>query len=429
MGIIPSQRIAALLSPPERQAMALQLVGAGFAMLAILVLARGFGATMAGHYAAVSQTVLFAGIAAIFGYDQALTRAVSGELAHQRTGQARAALRHYGGRVAVGIAIAGILAALASPYLTSIDFPALPIWYLPLAVLTYAALRMTVAGLRGAMHLRLSQGALSLQPAVMLALFVLLWTHGETNEFAPLGDAYLASLCVGAIMGAVLLWRVVARWTVEGSERFERKGPDGYSIGIAGLLIVFTNWVEVAALGYWHDAAQMGVFRVCVQLLTPFQLAYTAYAFSVSPLYAQMLAREEYHAVWARHRADRRFLLAIGGIGAVGMILLGQPILGFLGDEFRAGFWPLAIMGVALLLNLFTATSGIMLTMAHREDIFRRLTVAALLSSLLCIVLLVPHYGMLGTAISVALGVVIREGGSYIAARRIIPGHDVSGVN
>lgn len=423
MGIIPSQRIAALLSPPERQAMALQLVGAGFAMLAILVLARGFGATMAGHYAAVSQTVLFAGIAAIFGYDQALTRAVSGELAQQRTGQAWAALRHYGWRVALGVAIAGAIVALAGPYLTDIDFPPLPFWYLPLAVLAYAALRMAVAGLRGAMHLRLSQGVLSLQPAVMLALFVLLWSGGKTSDFAPLGDAYLASLALGAALGAVLLWQAVRRWPVAERETFQSKAPDGYSMGLAGLIIAFTNWAEIAALGLWADAASMGVFRVCVQLLLPFQLAYTAYAFSVSPLYAQMLAREEYHAVWARHRADRRFLLAIGGIGAVGMILLGRPILGFLGEEFRAGFWPLAIMAAALLLNLFTATSGIMLSMAHREDIFRRLTIAALVSSVLCIVLLVPHYGMLGTAISVALGVVIREGGSYIAARRIIPGH------
>ena len=106
-----------------------------------------------------------------------------------------------------------------------------------------------------------------------------------------------------------------------------------------------------------------------------------------------------------------------------------SPILGFLGEEFRAGFWPLAIMATSLLLNLFTATSSVMLSMAHREDIFRQLTIASLLLSVLCIVLLVPAYGMLGTAISVALGVAIREGGSYIAARRIIPGHALSGVN
>lgn len=429
MGIIPSQRIAALLAPPERQAMALQLVGAGFAMLAILVLARGFGATMAGHYAAVSQTVLFAGIAAIFGYDQALTRAVSGELAQQRTGQARAALRHYGWRVALGVVIAGVIAALAGPHLTGIDFPHLTAWYLPLAVLAYAGLRMSAAALRGAMHLRLAQGVLTLQPAVLLAIFLLLWSEGWAGDFEPLGDAYLASLALGAVLGVVLLWQAVRRWPAAPREPFMSRAPDGYSIGLAGLIIAFTNWAEIAALGYWADAASMGVFRVCVQLLLPFQLAYTAFAFSVSPLYAQMLSRAEYHGVWARYRADRRFLLGIGGIGAVGMILLGQPILGFLGEEFRAGFWPLAIMATSLLLNLFTATSSVMLSMAHREDIFRQLTIASLLVSVLCIVLLVPAYGMLGTAISVALGVAIREGGSYIAARRIIPGHDLSGVN
>lgn len=416
-------RLSALLAPPERQAMALQLVGAGFGMLAILVLARGFGATMAGHYAAVSQTVLFAGIAAIFGYDQALTRAVSGELAQQRTGQARAALRHYGWRVALGVVIAGVMAALASPHLTGIDFPHMPVWYLPLAVLAYAGLRMTAAALRGAMRVRLAQGVLTLQPAVLLALFVLLLGKGWAEDFEPLGNAYLASMVLGAISGAILLRQAVRRWPNSERERFRSRAPDAYSIGLAGLIIAFTSWAEIAALGYWADAATMGVFRVCVQLLLPFQLAYTAYAFSVSPLYAQMLAREEYHAVWARYRADRRFLLAIGGFGAVGMILFGQPILGFLGEEFRAGFWPLAIMAASLLLNLFTATSGIMLSMAHREDIFRQLTIASLLVSALCIVLLVPQYGMLGTAISVALGVAIREGGSYIAARRIIPGH------
>jgi O-antigen/teichoic acid export membrane protein len=416
-------RLSALLAPPERQAMALQLVGAGFGMLAILVLAWGFGATMAGHYAAVSQTVLFAGIAAIFGYDQALTRAVSGELAQQRTGQARAALRHYGWRVALGVAIAGVIAALASPHLTGLDFPQMPVWFLPLAVLAYAGLRMTAAALRGAMHVRLAQVVLSLQPALMLALLMVLWSKGWAKDFEPLGDAYLASMVLGAILGAALLWQIVRRWPAAARERFQSRAPDAYSIGLSGLIIAFTNWAEIAALGYFADAASMGVFRVCVQLLLPFQLAYTAYAFSVSPLYAQMLAREEYYAVWARYRADRWFLLAIGGFGAMGMILFGQPILGFLGEEFRAGFWPLAIMAASLLLNMFTATSGIMLSMAHREDVFRQLTFASLLSSVLCIVLLVPHYGMLGTAISVALGVAIREGGSCIAARRIIPGH------
>ncbi|UIP06565.1 lipopolysaccharide biosynthesis protein [Erythrobacter sp. SDW2] len=416
-------RLSALLAPPERQAMALQLVGAGFAMLAILVLARGLGATMAGHYAAVSQTVLFAGIAAIFGYDQALTRAVSGELAQQRIGQARAALRHYGGRVALGVIIAGVIAALASPHLEGIAFPPMPGWFLPLAVLAFALLRMTAAALRGAMHMRMAQGVLTLQPAILLALFVLLWGEGWAREFEPLGDAYMASLALAALFGAALLWRVVRQWPASEPEAFQSRAPDAYSMGLAGLIIAFTNWAEIAALGLWTDAASMGVFRVCVQLLLPFQLVYSAFAFSVSPLYAQMLAREEYHAVWERYRADRQFLLLMGGAGTVAMVALGQPILGFLGEEFRAGLVPLAIMASSLLLNLYTATSGIMLTMAHREDIFRQLTIASLLSSVLCILLLVPQYGMLGTAISVALGVVIREGGAYIAARRIIPGH------
>ena len=226
------------------------------------------------------------------------------------------------------------------------------------------------------------------------------------------------------MLGAALLWRAVRQWPASEPEAFQSRAPDAYSIGLAGLIIAFTNWAEIAALGLWADAASMGVFRVCVQLLLPFQLAYSAFAFSVSPLYAQMLAREEYQAVWERYRADRQFLLIMGGAGTVVMVVLGQPILAFLGEEFQAGFVPLAIMASSLLLNLFTATSGIMLSMAHREDIFRRLTIASLLVSVLCIVFLVPQYGMVGTAISVALGVAIREGGSYIAARRIIPGHD-----
>jgi O-antigen/teichoic acid export membrane protein len=415
-------RLSALIAPPERQAMALQLVGAGFGMLAILVLVWGFGATMAGHYAAVSQTVLFAGIAAIFGYDQALTRAVSGELANHRTAQARAAIRHYGLRVAVGVTLASIIAALAGPSLEALNFPPMPLWYLPLAVLAYAGLRMTVAALRGAMQLRLAQGVMTLQPVLLLALFALVWAKVAQSDFLPLGEAYLASLAVTAVIGAGLLWQALRRWPASERQAFQSRAPDSYSIGLSGLIIAFTNWAEIAALGYFADAASMGVFRVCVQLLVPFQLAYSAFAFSVSPLYAQMLAKQEHHAVWARYRADRTFLLGIGGIGVVALILLGRPILGFLGEEFGGGFWPLTIMAAALLLNLFTATSGIMLSMAHREDIFRQLTIGSLLVSVLCIVFLVPQYFMLGTAISVALGVAIREGGSYIAARRIIPG-------
>lgn len=415
-------RVAALTALPERQAMLLQLVGAGFSMLAILLLARGFGATMAGHYAVFSQTVLFAGVAAIFGHDQALTRAISGAVAHGQTGQARAALRHYGWRVAAGVAIAAVIAALASVHLGGVDFPPVPIWYLPLAIAAYAVLRMTTAGLRGTMHLRLAQVILTLQPLALLCLFAGAYLHLAQGGFQPLAQSYLLSLILAAAIGAGWLVRTVRCWPPTQAESFVSRAPDSYSIGLSGLIIAFTSWAEIAALGLWADAAAAGVFRVCVQLLQPFLLAYAALAFSVGPLYSRMLAQQEYAAVWAQYRADRRLLMRLVGLGGLGVILFSQPILAFLGEEFRTGFWPLAIMAGALLLNLYTATAGVMLTMAHREDVYLRLTLCGLAISILCIVLLVPQYGMIGAAISVAMGVTIREGGSCIAARRIIPG-------
>jgi O-antigen/teichoic acid export membrane protein len=418
------RHVTRAVAPPERQAAAIQLVGAGFSVLTILILARGFGATMAGHYAVVSHTVLFASTLALFGYDQMVSRAISAELALDQPDSAYAALRHYGSRIALGIAVVGAVLLLVSDRFAQFGFPALPAWYLPAAVLAYVVLKFSSAAMRGALWLRMSQAALALQRVALLFALLGFLLIEDIASFAPVGIAYLASIIFATLITCILLARLVWSWADRARARFVSRAPDAYSIGLSGILISATGWAEVAVLGYWMDAASMGIFRVCVQIALPLNLIYLAYVISVGPGYAQLLARREYAAAWHRHRADRRLLLAFGIPVCVLLIVFAEPLLGLLGDEFRPGRWPLVILTAAALFNMATATASTMLNMAHREDVFRRLTIASVVVSALCIAVLIPRFGMLGAAISVALGVAIREGGAYIAARRILPRQD-----
>ena len=412
------------VAPPERQAAAIQLVGAGFSVITILILARGFGATMAGHYAVVSHTVMFASTLALFGSDQMVARAISAELAVDQPEHAYAALRHYSQWIAIGMFLVGALLLLVSGYFAQFGFPALPVWYLPAAVLIYTILRFASAALRGALSLRMSQATLALQRVALVFALLGFVFFDDITSFSPVGTAYLASIIFATLVGCILLARLIGSWAGQARARFVSRAPDAYSIGLSGILISATGWAEVAVLGYWMDAASMGIFRVCVQIALPLNLVYLAYVVSVGPGYAQVLARGEYAAAWHRHRADRRLLLAFGIPVCVLLIVLAEPLLGLLGDEFRPGRWSLVILAAAALLNMATATASTMLNMAHREDVFRRLTIASVVVSALCIAFLIPRFGILGAAISVALGVAIREGGAYIAARRILPRQD-----
>ncbi|MHA6334443.1 lipopolysaccharide biosynthesis protein [Qipengyuania sp. CAU 1752] len=409
---------------PERQAAAIQLVGAGFSVLTILILARGFGATMAGHYAVVSHTVLFASTLALFGSDQMVARAISAELAVDQPNSAYAALRHYGQWIAGGMVMVGAILLLVSDHFGQFGFPALPLWYLPATVLVFTLLRFASAALRGALSLRMSQATLALQRVALVFALLGFVFFDDITSFAPVGTAYLASIIFATLVACILLARLIGSWAGQARARFVSRAPDAYSIGLSGILISATGWAEVAVLGYWMDAASMGIFRVCVQIALPLNLVYLAYVISVGPGYAQLLARGEYAAAWHRHRADRRLLLAFGMPVCVLLIVFAEPLLGLLGDEFRPGRWPLIILAATALFNMATATASTMLNMAHREDVFRRLTIASVVVSALCIAFLIPRFGMLGAAISVALGVAIREGGAYIAARRILPRQD-----
>src|SRR5690606_31133606 len=108
----------------------------------------------------------------------------------------------------------------------------------------------------------------------------------------------------------------------------------------------------------------------------------------------------------ARKSARGSFLLALPVAGF--LIIGGEPLIRIaFGAEYAAiSYWPVVIIVVGQLFNIFFGSVGYFLSMSgYERKTLKGQALAVVINLLLCTVL-VPIYGAVGAAVSVAIGVI-----------------------
>lgn len=213
---------------------------------------------------------------------------------------------------------------------------------------------------------------------------------------ASLGLAYLLACLTGAGVVAFVagpdLWRLRAPWPF--------RTVLGYASGVmanSSLYIVFAL-TGILSVGAFHGSDQVGVYRVCLQLVVPFEMVILAFHAAMGPVYPLLLRGQD------RKALEDAYVLALRG-----MVVLTLPlgialawnapeILGLAGVGFVQGAATLRTLalGFAVFTCFGTVAYLLMLGgMRHHET--RNAAWTAAVNVGLCL-LLVPPLGTLGAA-------------------------------
>lgn len=396
---------------------ALRFVSAGASFLVTFLVARAFGAAVSGQFALFSQTVVMFGLIAVFGNDYLLVRRIAGFVATERLDLARLSFSHAQKGVAIGAALMAVLLLLLAPQAELVGVVPAIVVLAAVALPMQAWLNICSAAVRAVHRQVQSQGLQTLQPLIMLALtfaVLALWTGPPGIGLAL---AYIASLILAVIPAAAASHGIVRHWPVSDQRHPDSGKTNSIRLGLTVAIDIAVGWFAISITGALLGTAEMGVLRVCLQIVTVFAMIASTLEGIMAPRFAAQFGVGNRTAARQTLNRSIAFLLLVGGVPLALVIVFAEPILALMGEEFRIGGDALRILCLGQLAVLAAGGAGSMVNMAGREHVSLKLALLCFVLMIPALVLLTPRLGLVGPAIAIALTWLIRYQGSHLYAR------------
>lgn len=393
------------------------------------VIAQSYGADTVGLYQLGMATMLLVSLGASLGLDILLVREVGAMLREGREGDARATYLQSRKIVLLyGIALAVAVVALSVPFARFVlDQPrAVPflvllapvVVLLPLMKLTTALLR-TVGKVFASQSLEgVSYSSLTLAGLALAAL------AGWTGFNLLPAILYPLAMAGSVALAWHLAARVVGAWP---QGRASVDARSGLPIVAPPLVTQAGDWIMLLFITAMVGIAETGIYRTAFQICLLFQLVNASFAMMAGPHLSRAAAGGE-------TRKLTRIIAVAGGVGLavtlpltiVGLVV-PEFVLGLFGPEFREGAQALQILVIGQVINVGFGPVGTALVMMRREKLVLAIELFASLAGVATAALLIGGMGMAGAATGAMVAFAIRNGGNFIALRRVTGSGAASG--
>jgi O-antigen/teichoic acid export membrane protein len=393
--------------------------------LSTLILARLAGPAVIGDYALAMSTAHLLASFAVLGLDRILVREVAGDLRTGDMARARAVTRGF----ALSVMLSSVAVTLL--WLGTLGFTGLNRWMggdrLALAFAAASALVWPMQRLgRAAIRARdfpLKSQLLEALPTLAFTAAMGAFLLAGRVPTAPQAVLIMVAGQLAAAVGAWLLMAPALRsWPAGGT-------PPGRALTLAGLPImsvlflqIFSDWFLLAKISAVAGAADVGAFRVAIQVT-----GIVTTLISTTELYVGARLAGDFRTgrpdlAWKRHRRATALMAAVAVPPLLLFLLVPGPLLGFLfGADFTGAATALAIMAGGQLIAVARGPLGSMLTMSGNDRTQLYLTLGGLALVMLLAFLLIPRYGLTGAAIAQVAPIAFRSIAGFFIARRLIP--------
>lgn len=393
---------------------------AGFLMT--LIVARGFGADVLGQYQLALATIMLLALVAVQGLDQLIVRNASTALARGEDGAALNFYRQARSRqviVAMALALAVVLVAdFTATELLGEPKIAQHLRVLAPAIIGLVLIRSCSAFLRAKGQVVVSQAliGLSYTTIAVLVLGSLIGFGFELPELAP-SLAYLLGIAVAAATCFILMANAT-RGIVAQSARVAL----GTGLFIAGFsaLASLNQWLGLFLLTAFRDSSEAGIYRVGFQICLLFTLVNGSFAAVAGPHLAKAFDQADAGSAWKTVRSSSMVGIAIVAPLLALIFFAAEQILWFFGPAFVGGADALRILAVGEFLNVAAGPAGAALTMMKHERSVFTIEVGTVALSVCVLLAMLPTYGMVAVATSVALAAGLRNAASLILLRRLL---------
>ena len=375
-----------------------------------VVLARGLGPAGYGQYSFVMAAISILALPVGSGLGQLVTREVARYHYSEEWGLFRGLLQRAHQWVLFGSAImAGAIAMVAARSASwAVDdrWTLLLLATLLLPLLGLNALRSAIIrGLRNVFYAQLPE--MSAHPGLHLVIIVGLLALGLLNPATALVSQILATGLAFAL-GAWLLWRLKPAELGHAKPEYSHREWGGALLPFTLLAAVATvnGQIGILALGWLGTDEDIAALRVAMSGAMLVMLSLSIVNMVIGPHITRAHRDNDMPQLQRLSRQSARAALAVGLPFALLLIFLGGPIVELLyGPDYRnTATLPLAILALGQLMNVAFGSVGLFLSMCGYEQDTLAGQIIALLVNAIAAVFLIPPFGAVGAALSVAIG-------------------------
>ena len=181
------------------------------------------------------------------------------------------------------------------------------------------------------------------------------------------------------------------------------------NLWIASCMGLAVEWSGVLIAGAILTAKDVALLSAAQRtaMLTSFVLMVVNMV--VAPRYARMWKEQNLAGIERLAKYSTRGMIFMVIPVVIVMFVFPEKLMGLFGEGYEAAATLLTIMAVGQFINVATGSVGYLLNMSGHEDDFRRVTLFTGPFSIICSLLFIHQFGLIGAALATAVGVGIQN--------------------
>lgn len=229
----------------------------------------------------------------------------------------------------------------------------------------------------------------------------------KDSEFLKPIDKYLpnisftVSLALLAVSSTYLILKYIRTFTNEESNEYSKRDIIQQSIPmmLSSSLILISGWINTLFLGRYGTTADVGIYKVVVQITTVCGFILLSVNAVAAPKFAELWASNNLKELGksARQTSKINFLASLPIFLII--IVFREFILGLFGEEFKTASNILLFNMIGQFFNIFSGSCGSFLNMTGHHKSFQNILLVSTIANIIACFIFIPIYGLMGSAI------------------------------
>jgi O-antigen/teichoic acid export membrane protein len=213
---------------------------------------------------------------------------------------------------------------------------------------------------------------------------------------------FVASLLILAISSTILIYRKIKKQTDAPSDELVISEMVKTSIPMmmANSMLLVSGWINTIMLGIYSTEADVGIYSVVLKIATFSTFVLMSINAVATPRFAQYYARNDMDGL-RKYTSQTAKVIFFSSVPIfLFIIIFNEWLLGLFGDEFKIGAMALLITMIGQLFNVFAGSVGAILNMTGHQTVFRNIIMISTLINVIACVILIPVFGLIGSALA-----------------------------
>lgn len=190
--------------------------------------------------------------------------------------------------------------------------------------------------------------------------------------------------------------------------------------GLAAVFGTVVTWLDTLLIGILRSTAEAGFYAAASRLAIVGAYALQAVGMAVAPQLSELMARERWNDAERVYQVATWWLIALTWPLYIMMGVFAPVVLSIFGSQFRVGAASLAILSLAMLVNLGTGNVVVLLLMSGRSSWHLFNTGVSVILNVVVNLLLIPRHGISGAALAWAVSIVWSNMAALVEVRVLL---------